>query len=415
MKKKLALVVMCAAAVSMTAVGCAPSDDDVTSGSDYSSSESTLKAADIEYDVTDYVTLGQYTGLTVTLEDKYDVTDEDIIEQIESNITIYPYYQSTGETTVEDGDEVYISYEGYVDGEKNDSACSEGSYLTIGSNSYIDGFEDGLIGAEVGDTVTLELTFPDEYGVEDLNGKDVTFRVTINDIVKEKTIKSYKKLLKLADADDYISDNFGYETVKDYYDYIEQTLVESNESQRIQDIKTAVLEAVTNNATISGYPDQLLELSCAEYKQSYIDMCEQYGMEFEDYLDGYGMTEEEFDESVEEYETNLLNNQFILEAVAIDAGLEIDDEGYQEYVDNIISTYGYEDEDALYEAFGEDYVKEAYLWYEVTLNYLVDNNNVEYTEPTEDEETTEETTDESTDETTDDSSELTEGESSDAE
>ena len=411
MKKKFALIVMCAAAMSMVATGCASSNDDVTSGSDYSTSEeSTLKASDIEYNVTDYVTLGDYTGLTVTLEDTYDVTDEDVIEEIGSNITIYPYYKSTGKTTVEDGDEISLSYEGYVDGEKNDSTCSDGTYLTIGSNSYIDGFEDGLIGAKVGDTVTLELTFPDEYGVEDLNGKDVTFRVTINDIVKEKTIKSYEKLLKLDDADEYISENFGYETVEDYYDYIEQSLVEDNESQRLSDIKTAVLEAVINNATISGYPDQLLELSCSEYKQSYIDMCEQYGMEFEDYLENYGMTEDEFDEYVEEYETNLLNNQFILESVAIDAGLEADEEGYEEYINEIISSYGYEDEDALYEAFGEDYVRNAYLWYEVALNYLVDNNDVEYVEPSEEEETSEETTEE-----TEETSEETEGEASDAE
>ena len=411
MKKKFALIVMCAAAMSMVATGCASSNDDVTSGSDYSTSEeSTLKASDIEYNVTDYVTLGDYTGLTVTLEDTYDVTDEDVIEEIGSNITIYPYYKSTGKTTVEDGDEISLSYEGYVDGEKNDSTCSDGTYLTIGSNSYIDGFEDGLIGAKVGDTVTLELTFPDEYGVEDLNGKDVTFRVTINDIVKEKTIKSYEKLLKLDDADEYISENFGYETVEDYYDYIEQSLVEDNESQRLSDIKTAVLEAVINNATISGYPDQLLELSCSEYKQSYIDMCEQYGMEFEDYLENYGMTEDEFDEYVEEYETNLLNNQFILESVAIDAGLEADEEGYEEYINEIISSYGYEDEDALYEAFGEDYVRNAYLWYEVALNYLVDNNEVEYVEPSEEEETSEETTEE-----TEETSEETEGEASDAE
>ena len=402
MKRKLALALMCVAAVSMFASGCASSNDDVISGSDYSSDENTLKAADIEYDVQDYVTLGQYTELEVELEDVYDVTEDDVLETLESKIKIYPYYESTGKTTVEDGDEVKVSYDGYVDGEKYDSCCSDEDYITIGANTHIDGFEEGLIGANVGDTVTLELTFPDEYGVEDLNGKDVTFHVTIKDIVEEKTIKTYKALLKLDDADEYISKNFDYESVQDFYDSVEEDLVETNESQRESDIKTAILNAVVENATISGYPDQLLELSCAEYKQSYVDMCETYGLEFEDYLSDYlGMTEEEFDEEIENYETNLLNNQFILESVAIDANLEIDDEGFEEYVAGIVESYGYDDEDALYEAFGEDYVKQAYLWYDVALNYLVDNNTIVYVEPSEDEDETDDSTESDT--TSDDS------------
>ena len=128
-----------------------------------------------------YIKLGKYKGLELQ-EDVQDVTDADVDTQIEMNLAQNPVEVEDENAEVKDGDVVNIDYEGKKDGVAFDGGSAEGFDLTIGSGSFIDGFEDGLIGAKKGETRNLNLTFPENYQEEDLAGQDVVFTVKINAI-----------------------------------------------------------------------------------------------------------------------------------------------------------------------------------------------------------------------------------------
>ena len=139
-----------------------------------------------EYNVSDYLKIDddEYLNMTVQVASAQQVTDEEIDSEIADSFYYLEDYDDLvvkkEEGTVENGDNVNIDYVGKKDGEAFEGGTAEGQDLVIGSGSFIDGFEEGLIGKEIGSTVDLNLTFPEDYGVEELNGADVVFTVTIN-------------------------------------------------------------------------------------------------------------------------------------------------------------------------------------------------------------------------------------------
>ena len=140
-----------------------------------------------EIKASDYVTLGEYKGIEVT-QPEPEVTDEYVdsyIEYLRSQRAVA--VEVTDRTTVQEGDTVNIDYTGYRDGVAFEGGTAQGDSLTIGSGRFIDGFEEGLIGTSVGETVTLELTFPDNYTNAELAGAAVTFDVTVNSISVSET------------------------------------------------------------------------------------------------------------------------------------------------------------------------------------------------------------------------------------
>ena len=199
---------------------------ETTTGSESAASESEAQTEAPErpdYKALDYVTLGEYKGLEVTLEST-EVTDEEIDQQVASNLSASDKLEEVKEGTVESGDVANIDYEGKLNGEAFEGGTDKGYDLTIGSGTFIDGFEDGLIGKKIGDTVDLNLTFPENYGSTELAGKDVVFTVTIN---------SVKRAPELTDAlVAEISDE--YKTVEEYRNSIKEQLETQNKSITIR-------------------------------------------------------------------------------------------------------------------------------------------------------------------------------------
>lgn len=312
----------------------------------------------MEYNASDYVTLGEYKGMEVKLTSNYEVTDEDVKSRIESLLTSYPAYEDSDKTTVEDGDFVNIDYEGLKDGVAFDGGTAQGTILEIGSGKFIDGFESGLIGANVGDTVSLNLTFPESYGNTELAGQAVVFNVTVNKIVN-KVDMTYDNI-----TDQYVTDNFnssGYETVQDLKDGVKEQLTKSNESTKESDTQSAVLEKLKEVCTVESLPDGVLDQRVKEYKEQMEKVLkESYNMEMEDYLTSINKTQEDFDTEITDYMQQNLEMEMILTAIADKENIEVDEDGYKEYLANVISNGGYEDEDALMEEYGENYVKTIY-------------------------------------------------------
>ena len=183
MKKKIMMLVLCLS-VGAFAVGCSNNDTESNSGSTAStagtssaSSEEEIPIVDEDLPVSECVTLGDYKGITLDKEIQ-QVTDEDVENSISSNLMATV---DDPEATVQEGDTVDIAFVGKVDGEEFEGGSSDSYNLTIGSNTFIDGFEDGVIGMKQDETKDLNLTFPEDY-TEELAGKDVVFTVTVNAI-----------------------------------------------------------------------------------------------------------------------------------------------------------------------------------------------------------------------------------------
>ena len=345
-----------------------------TTSSAEASSDGTEAAAEpIEYNVEDYVTLGEYKGLEVSVDGDYEVDDTDINEYVDNQCASYPEYEDTDKTTVEDGDFVNIDYEGLLDGTAFDGGTAEGYVLEIGSNSFIEGFEEGLVGAEVGKEVALNLTFPENYTNTEMAGKEVVFNVTVNKIVTKKDM-THDTL-----TDEYVSANFSKDNVTAYLDDVKTTLENNATSTKESDTRSAVIDAVTKNCEISGFPDGLLEQRVAQYISQFQTMCDSYGVDMKDYLSSYyGMTEDDFNTQVESYMTENLTTELVFQAVAKAEGIEIDEDGYGAYVKECMANYGYTDEESLYDAYGEDYLKNVYT-YDKALDQVMGETTINYT------------------------------------
>lgn len=381
MKKKI-ITVLLAACVTTAAAGCGNSNKNTaaTEASDVSTEQENgsagAEAAEkITYNVDDYVTLGKYKGLDVVVEGDFDVTDEKVKDEINQSCANYPNYKTLDKKTVENGDVVDIDYVGKRDGKAFDGGSAEGYKLEIGSNTFIDGFESGLIGAEVGKTVSLNLTFPEKYQNEELAGKAVVFDVTVNGIVQKEDV-NYDTL-----TDDYVLQNFQKNNVQEYVDSVRSDLETQAKNQKESQTKSAVLNKVVENAKIRKLPDGLLEQRKAEYDKKFEKQCKSYGVEKEDYLkQQYNMTLEQYDSMVEQSLIDNLQTELVFEAIAKKEGYEIDQKGFDEFVQKTMSQMGITDKETLYETYGEDYIKNVYLD-EIALDNIMKEAKITYKKP----------------------------------
>lgn len=391
MKKRVVLLVATACAFSLL-WGCGTKKNEQgSSGSDQgSNTEESSQAGQDEgetenkdasgsgtqasYDASEYVELGEYMGLKLTVG-TYEVTDEDVKSQIESMLSAYPTYEDLDKDTVEEGDFVNIDYEGLKDGVAFDGGTAQGAVLEIGSNSFIEGFEEGLVGKKVGEKVDLDLTFPEGYQNAELAGQAVVFHVTINKIVEQLGM-TYEGM-----DDAYVAANFasqGYTTVEEFKDGIRSQMETNNESTKKNDIQSAIFEELAKVCKVKSLPDGLLQQKIDEYMEQFkSNLQASYGMELDEYLESISSNEEEFNTQVEEYMQETLQNQLILEAIAKKEKIEADEEGFTEYKKSVVSDFGYESEDALVEQYGEDYVKNVYV-NNKTLEMLEENADITY-------------------------------------
>ncbi len=381
MKKKL-IVLLLAVCTMALAGGCGNKKEDSKTqentqeetGDDTQGSSTVSKPEQIDYDVEKCVQLGDYMGLEVTLG-SYDVTDADVKTHIESMLSSYPYYKDTDKTTVEEGDIANIDYEGLKDGVAFDGGTAQGANLEIGSDSFIDGFEDGLIGKKVGEKVALDLTFPEDYGNTELAGQAVVFNVTVNKIV-EKVDMTFDTM-----TDKYVASNFvsqGYNTVEEMKKGVREQLESNNATNKETDTQQALFEKLRETCKVE-VPQDLMDARVKEYKEQMKANVEANGMTMEDYYTQMGATEDDYNAQVQQMIQQSLENQLLLEAIAKKENIESDEEGYAEYKKSIVADFGYENEEALINQYGEDYVKNAYVS-DKTMDILIDNAKISYEE-----------------------------------
>lgn len=358
-------------------------DENTAENNENTENNQSVEVVDRGYKAADYVTLGEYKGIELSVE-KAEVTEADVKEYVESMLAYYPAYENLDKTVVENGDVVNIDYEGLLDDVAFDGGTAAGQYLEIGSGSFIDGFEEGLIGAKVGDKLALNLTFPDPYqNNPDLAGKAVVFNVTVNAIV-QKVEMTYETL-----TDEYVLSNFEMENVQALKDNVTETLNSTNEYYAQSNARSAMLDKILEICKVNELPEGVLDERVKQYKDQFAAMCkDQYGLELAEYLEQSGISEEEFDTQTVEYMQENVEMELMLLAIAEKEGIELDAEGYQTYVANMMSNYGFADEATLYDTYGEAFVQDSYICNKV-LDKLMEEAVITYTQPVEEAEATE--------------------------
>lgn len=336
--------------------------EDTESDNTEDTSEDTPTTAELMagIDVEKCVTLGDYKGVTVekTIQ---SVTDEDVQNEIDNALANYPVEV---DQAAKEGDTVNIDYVGKIDGEEFDGGSDQGADLKLGSGKFIDGFEDGLIGARKGETRTLNLTFPEDY-TQDLAGKAVEFTVTVN-AVKEPLSEP---------TDQWVADNIeGYDSIADYKAGIRSEQEESNEQTAENQVRYAAWTQVIDNCTINEYPETLVEVGKKLYEQQVETYAKYAGMELDAYIESSGLTQEEYQSNMEEYGKNVAAQALVCQAICDKEGFAIGDDDYQKALQDMLTEYGCT-EDELIQTYGQDNVEQSIMLNRVS-NLILENANV---------------------------------------
>jgi trigger factor len=375
-KRLLALVLICTMAFSLSA--CGKKEDKAETKTEKTDKTSKKKVADIEYDVDEFVKLGEYKNLEITLDGEYEYSDEGFDKYVQTTIEDAAIYVEDSEAKeIKEDSIVNVDYVGSQDGVAFDGGSAEDQLIDVGNNSsatgggYIEGFTAGLVGHTVGEEVAYEVTFPADYGNADLAGQTVIFTFQVNYIAK--SINSKKDL-----TDEIVSDKFGYDTVDAYMDFLKTQYESSLESNLKNDKQTAVLNAVINGSKVSSIPEALSQARLDMYLNVYNKQYESYGTTAKEYFESMG---QDYDAYVESMKTSIQEStetELILEAIAKAEGIEIDEDGYKTFIQGILSSSGATDETSFYEVYdvdgysGERYFRQAYLT-QKALDFCIDN------------------------------------------
>lgn len=378
MKKRLLLAVFMVS-LTLAAAGCGKKeteestnvstettvDEETTDETPEEETEKTITEIVAGLDLKKLVTLGEYKGVEVE-KPSADVTEEQINSEIETTLADFPV-EVTDRTTVQEGDTVNINYVGRMDGEEFEGGSADNTDLTIGSDSFIEGFEDGLIGASIGDSVVLNLKFPENY-TEELSGKDVEFTVTINQI----------KMVIDEPTDEWVAENLsglGYTTVEEWKEGIRENYKMSNEQNVEEQVKNKAWEAVMEQTVINEYPEELVARGKEQYISMYWEPMASYSnISVEELVEQVGYTTEEFEEMVEENGKYAAKCVLVCYAIGQEEGMVVGDEAYKQALEAQAEEYSVTSEE-LVSTYGQDNVEQV-VYQGMIMNYIVDQAKV---------------------------------------
>lgn len=389
--KKRVITLLLAGTLTFTAVGCTK----ITEENSTTTTENSETVNQIEYVASDYVTLGDYKGIEITLTGDYEYTDEGFDSYVEDTIaSLGLFVEDSSQTEVKEDSIVNVDYVGSQDGVAFDGGSAEDQTLDVANNcmaggttGFISGFTAGLVGSSVGDEVAYEVTFPDEYGSEELAGQTVIFTFNINYIAKE--ISSKDDL-----TDEIVSANLGYDTVDEYIENLKETYISNLESNLESDKETAVLNTLINNSTVSEIPEGLLQARLDLILNLQERQYAQYNTTMQEYVESMGYDYEEIVQNITDNVEESTKTELILQAIADAEDIQVDEDDYNSFITEIYTNLGYTDADTFYADYsvdgcdGKSYFELAYRTEKAT-DFCIENAVVNFEPASEDSENTE--------------------------
>lgn len=287
------------------------------------------------------VTLGEYKGLEV---DKVStrVTQKEIDAKIQEEAQKNARTITVEDRAVQDGDDVILDFEGFVDGEAFAGGKGENYPLTIGSGSFIPGFEDQLIGAETEKEVEVKVTFPEDYHSEELKGKDAVFKCTVHEI----------KAKELPEIDDeFAAEVSEFDTLEEYKADVKAKIKEQKATEGKRQKEDQVVEKAIENATLE-IPDLMVETQTRQMADDFAQRIQSQGLTLEQYMQFTGMTTDKMFEELRPQAVKRIQTRLVLEAIVKAENIEVSDEKVDEEITKMAEAYGME-ADKLKEYMGE--------------------------------------------------------------
>ena len=367
--KKIIKAGICVAAAAVIVTGCGNKSQDAENSS--ASAEQTTAAAvetetksEEELHDEESVTLGNYKNLTYSAKEE-EVTDEKVEARLKELCAEYPV--TVEGRPAQEGDTANIDYSGTKNGEAFAGGTAEGYDLKLGSGTFIDGFEDGIIGMNVGDEKDLNLKFPDDYGSADLAGQEVVFHVKLNQLKSESESKVDDDLAKR-----YYNDDTA--TLDKLKEKVREDLQSEADSQFFNEAGSELLNEVISNSEVTADPDAVDDMF-NQLKSTYSSYASSYGLELDQFLSMFLGTDENGLRTTAE---NLVKQQLVLNAIQEKENLSASDEekdklavmNYFENASQMIATYGEDSANQIFDMGAVYY-------------YLIDNSTYVETPETE--------------------------------
>ena len=295
------------------------------------------------------VTLGDYKGIEVEKKEA-EVSEDEISAEIdrvrESNARMI----TIDDRATQDGDTVVIDFDGYVDGEQFEGGKAEDYTLVLGSHPFIDNFEDQLVGKNIGDDVEVNVTFPEQYQAEELQGKPALFKVKI----KEIKVKELPEL-----DDDFAQDVSECDTLDAYKEEVKSKLVKTKEDDIKREKEDAVIEKIIENATME-IPEQMVDAQTRQMTQEFAQRLQSQGLSLEQYMQFTGLTPQKMQEELKPQALKRIQSRLVLEAVVEAEKIEATQEDIEKEIENMAKMYQME-ADKLKELVGEEEKKQIAL------------------------------------------------------
>ncbi len=309
------------------------------------------------------VTLGEYKGLEV---EKFsdEVTQEEVDAKIKEEAEKNARKVTVEDRPVQDGDEVILDYEGFVDDVAFEGGKGENYPLVIGSGSFIPGFEEQLIGVSAGTDVEVHVTFPEEYHAEDLKGKDAVFKCKVHEI----------KAKELPEIDDeFASEVSEFDTLEEYKADVEVKLKEKKTAEGKEKQEDAVVEQAVKNAQYE-LPEAMISTQVSQMAENFSRRIQAQGMTMEQYFQFTGMTAEKMLEEMRPQAVKSIETRLVLEAVAKAENIEVSEERLDEEIAKMAENY-HMDADKMKEFMGEEEKKQMKedIAVQEAITFLADN------------------------------------------
>lgn len=309
------------------------------------------------------VTLGEYKGLEV---DKVStrVTQKEVDAKIQEEAEKNARTITVEDRAVQDGDEVVLDFEGFVDGVAFEGGKGENYPLTIGSGSFIPGFEEQLVGAETEKEVEVKVTFPEDYHAEDLKGKEAVFKCTVHEI----------KAKELPEIDDeFAAEVSEFDTLEEYKADVKAKIKEQKAAEGKAKQEDQVVEQAVKNATYE-LPEAMVETQAEQMANDFAQRMQSQGLTMEQYFQFTGTTAEQMMEDLKPQAVKRIETRLVLEAIAKAENIEISDEKLDEEIGKMAEAYKME-ADKLKEFMGENEKKQMKedMAVQEAITFLVEN------------------------------------------
>ena len=287
------------------------------------------------------VTLGKYMGVTVTKIDT-SVSDDEVAEALEQQRNNNARTISVTDRPVAVGDTAVIDFEGFVDGVAFEGGKGENHPLEIGSHTFIDNFEDQLVGKNAGDEVEVNVTFPEQYQAADLAGKPATFKVKINEI----------KAKELPELDDeFAQDVSEFDTLAEYKESLKKNLEEKKENEAKRTKEDEAVQKIIDKSKMD-IPEAMIDTQCETMIEEFAQRIAQSGLSMDQYLQFSGLTVDGLKEQVRPEALSRIQASLVLEQIAKDENIEVSDDDVNAEIEKMAAGYGME-ADKLKEYMGD--------------------------------------------------------------